>query len=495
MRRLVLAAMAVTAAVAATAAMATAAEDAWRTRSIAAEALKSTSAYTRLERLTDTIGARLAGSEAEPRAVAWAREEFEKDGVAVRLEPVMVPVWIRGTESAAMVAPFPQPLSMLGLGGSVGTPAEGITAPVVVVSSKEELLALGEAKVRGKIVLYDHPFVRTGDEMADYGKAVTYRGSGASEAARLGAVASLIRSVGTSSLRTPHTGSLRYATDAPRIPGAALAIEDAMLLRRLSVAGHEPVVRLIMSARSDPDREGANVVAEIKGRERPEEIVVVGAHLDSWDVGTGAIDDGAGCVMVLETMRLIAGGPAPRRTVRAVLYANEENGLRGGRGYKAAHLEEMTRHVAAIEADSGAGRATGINLKAGEGGVDKLRAMMTPALAGLGATVFKEGGGGADIGVLGRAGVPIMGLLQDTTRYFDWHHTMADTLDKVEPRELQQATAVLAAAVWSLADAAEPLPRGAVEADPAAEGAGSARPAAPAKPPEPAKNGRSNSGP
>ena len=435
------------------------AADDWRAKSIAAEALKTNSAYARLAELTDTIGARLAGSEAEPRAVAWARAQFQKDGIAVRLEKVMVPVWIRGEESAAIVAPFPQPLSMLGLGGSVGTPPEGIAAPVVVVTSKEELIALGEEKVRGKIVLYDHPFIRTGDEMGDYGRAVVYRGSGASDAAKLGAVASLIRSVGTSSLRTPHTGSLRYAKDAPKIPGAALAIEDAMLLSRLAKAGHEPVVRLVMSARTEPEREGANVVAEIVGRERPHEIVVVAAHLDSWDVGTGAIDDGAGCVAVLETMRLIAWGPAPRRTVRAVLYANEENGLRGGRAYKATHIDEMDRHVAAIEVDSGAARAVGINLKAGAGGVDKLRTMMTPVLAGLGATVFKEGGGGADIGVLGRSGVPIMGLLQDTTRYFDWHHTMADTLDKIDPRELQQATAALAAATWSIADDERTLPR------------------------------------
>jgi Zn-dependent M28 family amino/carboxypeptidase len=241
----------------------------------------------------------------------------------------------------------------------------------------------------------------------------------------------------------------------------------------------------------EPDRVGAYVVAEIKGREKPGEIVLVGAHLDSWDVGTGAIDDGAGCAMVLETMRLIARGPTPRRTVRAVLFANEENGLRGGRGYKAAHLEEMERHVAAIESDSGAGRAVGINLKAGDGGVEKLRVMMTPVLAGLGATSFKEGGGGADIGVLGRAGVPIMGLLQDTTRYFDWHHTHADTLDKVEPAELQHATAALAAAVWTLADAEELLPRGPVEADPApGEAAQPVKPAEPAGAQKRAKDGQ-----
>ena len=251
------------------------AADEWRARTIAAEALKTNSTHARLAELTDTIGARLAGSAAEPRAVAWARAQLEKDGISVRLEKVMVPVWIRGEESAAIVTPFPHPLSMLGLGGSVGTPPEGITAPVVVVTSKEELIALGEEKVKGKIVLYDHPFVRTGDEMADYGRAVVFRGSGASDAAKLGAVASLIRSVGTSSLRTPHTGAMRYTKDVPKIPAAALSIEDAMLLHRLAKAGHEPIVRLTMSARTEPEREGANVVGEIPGRERPEEIVVV----------------------------------------------------------------------------------------------------------------------------------------------------------------------------------------------------------------------------
>ncbi|HET9482241.1 MAG TPA: M28 family peptidase, partial [Candidatus Polarisedimenticolia bacterium] len=276
---------------------------------------------------------------------------------------------------------------------------------------------------------------------------------------RMGAVAALVRSVATSSLRTPHTGAMRYTDDAPRIPAAAVTVEDSMLIRRLTEAGQEVRVRLQLGARTAPDRQSANVVAEIRGREAPGEIVLIGAHLDSWDVGTGAIDDGAGCVMVIETMRLIASGPPPRRTVRAVLFANEENGLRGGRAYRDAHQGELSRHVAAVEADSGAGRALGLSVLAGAGAVDQLRAMLAGVLAPIGAARVREGRGGADISVLAPAGVPLLSLETDPARYFDWHHSMADTLDKVDPYELQHATAALAAATWILADSPDSLPR------------------------------------
>jgi len=430
-----------------------------RARSIIADALAAETTYRRLAPLTDMIGARLAGSPEEAAAVAWAKAEFTRDGVSVHTEPVMVPVWVRGEEHAEMVAPVKRALVMLGLGPSVGTPPDGITAPVVVVSSLEQLAQLDPARVAGKIVLYDNPFVRTGHEMHDYGVAVRCRTRGASDAARLGAVAVLVRSVATASLRTPHTGALRYADDAPKIPAAAITIEDARFIHRLADAGQEVVVRLVMGARHEPDREGANVVAEIKGRERPGEVVLIGAHLDSWDVGAGAIDDGAGCAIVIETMRLIAGGPPPRRTVRAVLYANEENGLRGGLAYRDAHAGELGRHVAAIEVDSGGARALGLSLKAGEGGVALLEAMMASVLAPLGAAGFTGDGGGADISPLEAHGVPQLGLRMDTRRYFDWHHTMADTLDKIEPEELQQATATMAAATWILAESERSLPR------------------------------------
>lgn len=430
-----------------------------RATALIAEALKMPTAYERLGPLTDTIGARLAGSANEPRAVAWAKAEFEKDGFRVRLEPVMVPVWVRGKEHAEIVEPGPMPLAMLGLGGSVGTPAEGITASVVVVGSFDELSALGPSRVGGKMVVFDHPFVRTGDEFKDYGEAVKYRGDGPSAAARLGAVAVLVRSVATASLRTPHTGGFKYAEDAPRIPAASIATEDALLLHRLSRAGREIKVHLYMEAHDEPDRPGSNVVVEIRGRKTPREIVLIGAHLDSWDVGTGAIDDGSGCAMVLETMRLLASGSPPRRTVRAVLFANEENGTRGAKAYRDTHQAELGRHVAAIEADAGAARAMGFKVTAGSGGLDLLRALLTPVLAPLGAARITAGDGGADVGHLKKAAVPMLGLDNDGTRYFDYHHTMADTLDKIDPEALQQATATLAATTWVLAESPRLLPR------------------------------------
>lgn len=423
------------------------------------EALKVPTAYRRLSGLTDTIGNRLAGSAAEPRAVAWAKAAFEANGVGVHLEPVMVPVWVRGLESAEIVSPAPQGLVMLGLGNSIGTPPGGITAAVVIAGSLDELTTLGRERVADKIVLFDNPFARTGDEMHDYGAAVKCRGGGASAAAKLGAVAVLVRSVATGTLRTPHTGALKYEEDAPKIPAAAVTIEDSLLIRRLAESGVEVRVRLVMSAHFDPDREGANVVAEIRGRKAPEEIVLIGAHLDSWDVGAGAIDDGAGCAMVLETMRLLGSGPAPRRTVRAVLYANEENGLRGGKAYRDAHKDELPRHVAAIESDSGGGRALGFGVTAGEGGDSALRELLVPVLAPIGAARIRAGGGGADISVLEEFGVPLLELEPDTTHYFDWHHTVADTLDKIEPAELQHAAAALVAATWMLADSPTVLPR------------------------------------
>ena len=423
------------------------------------ETLKASTAWARLAGLTDGVGPRLAGSPGELAAIAWARAEFEKDGLRTWLEPVMVPVWVRGSESAELLEPRRQTLAVLGLGGTVATPPEGVTGPVVVVGGYEDLEKLPAEVIAGRIVLFDNAFVRTGDEMHDYGTAVKFRSGGASAAAKKGAVACLVRSVATATLNTPHTGGMKYEDGVTKIPAAAVTIEDAMLMRRLTEAGREVRVRLVLGARQDPDRESSNVVAEIRGREKPEEIVLIGAHLDSWDVGTGAIDDGSGCAMVLETMRLLSRGTPPRRTVRAVLYANEENGLRGGRAYATAHANELANHVAALEADTGAGRAKGYTLDAGPGADEALRELIAPALSPIGAARVRTGGGGADISTLGPAGVPLMALDQDMTRYFDWHHTMADTLDKVDPSELQHATAALAATTWLLAESPKTLPR------------------------------------
>ncbi len=423
------------------------------------EEIASGGAYAKLAWLTDRIGPRLSGSAGAEKAVAWALDEFRRDGMSrVRAEKVMVPRWVRGEERAVIVSPVAQPLTITALGMSVPTPPEGITAPVVEVSSFDELRAAGD-KVRGAIVLMNKKTVahRHG---AGYGETSSLRYRGPSEAARVGAAAFLIRSLGTLVARLPHTGALGYLEDAPKIPAAAVTEEDADLIHRLLAAGETVRVSLVLGCRTLPDVESANVVAELRGRSLPDEVVVIGGHLDSWDLGTGAIDDGAGVAISMEALRLLKTlGLRPRRTIRAVLFMNEENGVRGGKGYAEAHASEIKQHVAAIESDGGAGRPTGFTLRAGEGAAEAVRALAR-SLRGLGADeVDTKGGGGTDIGPLGKAGCPVLELRQDMTRYFDWHHTAGDTLDKVDPTELAQNAAAMAFMAYALADRAEPLPR------------------------------------
>jgi carboxypeptidase Q len=334
---------------------------------------------------------------------------------------------------------------MLGLGNSVGTPPEGVTAEVVVVRSFEELDALGE-KVKGKIVLYNVPYT-------NYGATVRYRGAGASRAARHGAVASLVRSVGPTSLQTPHTGALNYDDAQPKIPSAALTIEGAETLQRMQERGERIVLRLKMAAKFLPDAESANVVADLRGRERPDEVVLVSGHFDSWDVGQGAHDDGGGCMMAWEAVRLLKKlNLRPRRTVRVVLYTNEENGLRGGQGYLDAHRAEVSKHVLAVESDSGTFRPTGFGL--GEGASLQARADLTEIaklLAAIKADRIGPSGGGADIGPLMREGVPGMGLNVDGP-YFNYHHTPADTVDKIDPQDMALCVAAMAVMAYVVAD-------------------------------------------
>jgi carboxypeptidase Q len=417
-----------------------------------AAALADSAAYQRLTTLTDRFGHRLSGSGNLERALDWILEEMARDGLEnVHPEPVMVPHWVRGRESAELVSPRARALPMLGLGGSIATPAEGITAPVLVVTGFDDLKAQGD-RARGRIVLFDVPFT-------NYGQTVQYRTSGAIEAARAGAVASLIRSVTDYSQQTPHTGMMRYDTAVPRIPHAAITPEDAMLLHRLQSAGDTPIVRLYMEAHTLPDAPSRNVIAEIRGRERPDEVVVVGGHSDSWDVGTGAMDDGGGIVAAWEAVRLMkALDMRPRRTVRVVLWTNEENGLRGGTGYRDAHRAELDRHVAAIESDGGVFRPLGF----GFSGSDRAFAIVTQIgrlLEPIGAGRVTRGGGGADIGPIMQLGVPGLGLDVDGTRYFWYHHSDADTIDKLDPRELGECVATLAVMAWALAELPEPLPR------------------------------------
>jgi carboxypeptidase Q len=415
-------------------------------------ALADSAAYARLTELVDRFGPRLSGSDNLERALDWILEEMRRDGLeGVREEPVLVPVWVRGKESAELLEPLPRHLPMLGLGGSVGTPPEGITAEVLVVSSFDELAARRQ-EARGRIVLFDVPFTT-------YGETVRYRGAGAVAAGRLGAVAALIRSVTPNSQQNPHTGAMNYADSVPRIPAAALTVEDAMLLRRLQDRGERVVVRLTMGARTLPDRASRNVVAEFRGRERPDEIVVLGGHTDSWDVGQGAMDDGGGVVAAWEAVRLLRQlGLRPRRTVRVVGWTNEENGLRGGDAYRNAHRTELASHVLAIEADGGVFAPRGFGFQ-GTDSAFALVARIAPLLERIGAGAITRGGGGADIGPIMREGVPGMGLNVDGTRYFWYHHSDADTIDKLDPREMALCVAALAVMAYVVAEMPEMLPR------------------------------------
>jgi carboxypeptidase Q len=403
-------------------------------------ATRDSAAWLRIAELTDTFGNRLSGSAALERAIDWTLARMRDDGLEnVRGEPVMVPHWVRGAESAELIAPRRKPLTMLGLGGSVGTPAGGITAPVVVVRSFDDLAARGDA-VRGRIVLFDVPF-------STYDETVEYRYRGASAAAKQGAVAALIRSVASFSMNSPHTGVMRYdSTVARRIPTAAITVEDAMLLHRMQDRGQAITVRLTMSARTLSPAPSRNVVAELRGRERPDEVVVIGGHIDSWDVGQGAMDDAGGVVAAWEAVRLMkALGLRPRRTVRVVGWTNEENGGAGGDAYLAAHRGDVSRHVFALESDNGVFRPIGIRVAASDSAVAMLK-RLAPLLARIGADSVTKGEGEADIQPLLDAGVPGAGLHVDETRYFWYHHTNADTPDKLDPKDVARCVATMA--VW-----------------------------------------------
>jgi carboxypeptidase Q len=414
------------------------------------EALASDFAWQRLALVGDTFGHRLSGSKALEEAIEWAAAEMKKDGLEnVRLEPVKVPHWVRGQESLEIVAPRPSVLVMLGLGNSIGTPPQGIEADLLVVRSWQELEAAG-AKAKGRIVLFNVPFTT-------YGDTVQYRANGPSRAAAAGVVAALVRSVGPPGLRTPHTGGLRYADGAPQIPAAAVTTEDADRLQRMQDRGTAVRLRLKMDAKFLPDADSFNVVGEIRGRERPDEVVVIGGHFDSWDVGTGATDDGGGCVVTWEALRIMKKlNMRPRRTVRVVLWTNEENGLRGGTAYRDRHRDQLGNHVMMLESDAGVFRPTGF----GFSGSDTARARIhdiATLLRGIQADRISPNGGGADIGPAVEAGnVPAMSL-EVEGNYFLLHHTPADTVDKIDPMDMARASAAIAVMTYVVADMPERL--------------------------------------
>lgn len=415
-------------------------------------ALANDEVFDRLAYLVDTFGPRFSGTQALEDAIDWVLAEMERDGLEnVRGEQVMVPRWVRGNESLTLLEPREDKITMLGLGGSIGTGTEGITADVLVVGSLDELRERS-AEAAGKIVLFNVPFTT-------YGETVRYRSNGAIWAAEHGAVASLIRSVGPFSMNTPHTGNMSYSDDVPRIPHAAITIEAADMMQRMQDRGQKVRVRLMMEAETLPDAPSRNVVAELLGTELPEEIVVVGGHIDSWDVGQGAMDDAGGSVAAWEVVRLLKElNLRPRRTIRVVLWTNEENGLRGGIGYRDQHADELDDHVLAIESDAGVFKPNGF----GFGGTDEAFEMVSEIgtlLDGIGAGEIRKGGGGADIGPIMREGVPGMGLDVDGSRYFWYHHTEADMLDKLDPHELNLCIATMAVMAYVVADMPDRLPR------------------------------------
>src|ERR1043166_2677415 len=432
-------------------------------------ALNSDYAYKQVAHLANNIGPRLTGSAQAAKAVEYVANELKAIGLEVQLEKVMVPHWVRGEETAALVQ-FPgqaenttQKIVLTALGASVATPPEGLTAEVVGVKNFDELKSLGRGKVEGKIVLFDYPFDKQmaaeGRAGEAYGEAVVYRSDGPSAAARQGAVACLIRSVGGADYRLPHAGQTNYANDAPKIPAGAVTAEDADLIVDLVQQG--PVkMKLVLTPQQLPDAGSYNVIGDIRGSEHPEQVIVVSGHLDSWDLGTGAIDDGAGVGVSMEAANLIQKlHLKPRRTIRVIAWMNEEKGSRGSKQSAKDHEKDWANHFAAMETDLGAGHPLGINIKA----KPEMKKILSPVAA-----ILQDSGAGilnlvehcgADIEPLEKAGVPCFSPIQDNRFYFNYHHTAADTLDKIVPKELAENSAVIAVAAYAFANMERSLPR------------------------------------
>ncbi|MEO8001160.1 MAG: M28 family peptidase [Arenimonas sp.] len=416
-------------------------------------ALQKNDAYILLESLTTEIGPRMAGSSANAKAVAWAQEKFKALGYdKVYLQPVTYPVWQRGHEQAEVLSPFPQKLHITALGGSVGTDGKTLDAEVVEFESLDTLKAAPENSLNGKIAFINKRMERHKDG-SGYGPVVAGRGAGAIEAAKKGALAVVIRSVGTDSNRLPHTGMMRYSDDVKKIPAAALSVPDADLLEHMLKRGKPVNLRLDIAAGFTGTYTSYNVIGEIRGREKPDDVVVIGGHLDSWDLGTGAVDDGAGVSITMAAGAVIGQmKQAPRRTIRVVAFANEEQGLYGGKAYAEAHKDTVVKHQIGAESDFGAGRIYSLGSNVDDAGW-KVMEQIGTVLAPLGITLDRNNGGsGPDIGPSAENGMPWAELQQDGTDYFDLHHTANDTFDKVDPKALDQQVAAYAAFAYLAAE-------------------------------------------
>jgi carboxypeptidase Q len=430
-------------------------------------ALQSDYAYQQTAYLCNNIGPRLSGSKQAQRAVEYVADEMRKIGLDVRLQKVVVPHWVRGIETGelieweGMAKDSTQKVVLTALGGSVATDEKGLIAEVIVVNNYDELNALGKDKVEGKIVLYNVKFDKNladnGQAMAAYGQVTAYRGNGANVASKLGALAVLVRSAGGSQNRVTHTGGMRYADDVKKIPAASITYEDAEMIAHLAKQG-KVKIKLTLTPQTLPDAVSYNVIADLKGTEKPDEIVVVSGHLDSWDLGTGALDDATGVAVSMQVLYLAKQLKLkPKRTIRMVAYMNEENGLRGGLKY--AEEEDATKHFAMIESDLGGTQPLGY-LYAGKTEIPQFLQPLSKILNEQGAGLNQfQNGVGADIGPMTQKGVPSFAPWFDTRTYFNYHHTQADTFDKVNPKELAKLGAFNVVLAYGLANLEQNLPR------------------------------------
>ena len=414
-------------------------------------ALKDSTAYDYVESLSVEVGPRLAGSEAVARARDWALAKLTALGfVNVHVEPFPITAWLRGPEAAEIVAPHPQKLAIIGLGGSVPTAPEGVEGEIALFHTYADLLAAPPGSLTGKIAVVTQPMPRAQDG-SGYGALNPARRQGPSEAARRGAVAYLVRSLATGVSREPHTGAMNYAADAPKIPAAALSVIDAILIDHLAERGQPIRIRLKLASTTEP-ASAWTVAGEIRGTEHPEQIVQVGGHLDSWDPGTGSIDDGAGMAIAVATAKLAGTQNPPKRTIRVALFGAEEMDF-AREAFAAAHMAEAPRIVVIGESDIGADAAWSVQIPAGS--------LKTPEMQDYAATVAPLAvyvspepatGSGDDVANLIKAGVPAVAVRQDASRYFDWHHSSEDTLDKIDPTQLSQAVATWASFVYIVAN-------------------------------------------